>query len=173
MVRKRTLTPEEKLLWKHVTRNDTPFKAPAEDEPEVEFIESPKPLIRKKTIAEPAPIPPKPPKIPKKQGDYAGIDKNTAEKFRKGDAEIDGKLDLHGMSREKAHPALVSFILKHVKKESRRLLVITGKGSGILRDSLPGWIAAPNISGYILAFDVAQAKHGGSGAYYILLKRKR
>jgi len=52
-------------------------------------------------------------------------------------------------------------------------LVITGKGTGILRESLPGWLDAPLFRGMISAFGAAAQKHGGAGAYYIMLKRKR
>ncbi len=37
---------------------------------------------------------------------YAGIDRNTAERFRKGQYPIDATLDLHGLSRDKAQAAL-------------------------------------------------------------------
>ena len=77
------------------------------------------------------------------------------------------------MTSEKAYKALVIFIKQQVKLENRRLLVITGKGSGILRSSLPNWLTTANLSEQILAFDTAKPKHGGDGAYYILLKRKR
>jgi len=114
-------------------------------------------------------------------GAYAGIDRNTAERFRKGEMEMDGTIDLHGMSREKAHVALSGFIRHHYDRGSRCLLVITGKGlrqngeqqRGILREMLPQWLAEPGLRGIILAFDVARPKHGGSGAYYILLRRAR
>lgn len=182
MVYKRYLTPEEKRLWKYVTRNDLPFKAEPDGVEEIadrsEMADPQKPAAKLK----------KPDKAvagtgitftnrkknqEKGLGDYSGIDLNTAERFRKGNAPIDAKLDLHGMTSEKAHYALIGFIERQAKLEKRRLLVITGKGSGILRDSLPRWLSAPGINNLILAFDVAQQKHGGAGAYYILLKRKR
>lgn len=182
MTRKRPLTEEEKLLWKHITRHDKPFKTSADSLEKVE--ENPSSSKSKKLVGE-KPLPIRNDAFPltphslenrgksKNIGDYAGIDKNTAERFRKGNAAIDATLDLHGMTQKNAHHALISFIGQQVKKESRRLLVITGKGSGILRSSLPYWLSASDLSGYILAFDVAKPKHGGDGAYYILLKRKR
>jgi DNA-nicking Smr family endonuclease len=173
MVRKRTLTEEEKLLWKHVTRNDTPLVMAAieEEMPEQKKTEAIKikTEITKNTsvknIQKHQPL--------KDKGNYAGIDKNTASRFKRGEAPIDATLDLHGMTQAKAHNAFESFIQKHISQNSRRLLVITGKGSGILQQALPKWMNSPDISGQILAYDEAKAKHGGSGAYYILLKRKR
>jgi|CXWL01.1.fsa_nt_gi DNA-nicking Smr family endonuclease len=179
MVRKRSLTPEEKKLWKHITRNDVPLKVDIETEESEEMenaeIIQPEPIEKSSKKQQTVDISKRsnsPSKI-KPLGDYSGIDRNTAERFRKGDAPIDATLDLHGMTRENAHRALVAFIGQQMKLESRRLLVITGKGSGILRSSLPDWLTAPNLSEAILAFDVAKQKHGGAGAYYILLKRKR
>lgn len=62
-------------------------------------------------------------------GDYAGVDRRTAERFRKGVKAFDGKLDLHGMTRAKAHDALHAFLQRHQDCGSRVLLVITGKAA--------------------------------------------
>ena len=113
-------------------------------------------------------------------GAYAGIDRNTADRFRKGELPLDGTIDLHGMTREKAHIALSGFMRGHWERGSRCVLVITGKGAspsqenrGILREMFPQWLAEPGIKPMILAFDIAKPKHGGSGAFYVLLRRKR
>ena len=113
-------------------------------------------------------------------GDYRQVDKRHADRFRKGKTEIDGTLDLHGMTRDRAHAALLRFVAAHTERHSRTLLVITGKGGpdeqgrragGALQLALPGWLA--ELGGVILAFDRAQPKDGGSGAFYIRLRRKR
>lgn len=173
MVRKRTLTEEEKLLWKHVTRNDIPLVI-SEIEEEIPGPKKTKAVKIKTEIPKNTPVKNTQKQQPlKAKGDYSGIDKNTAGRFKRGEAPIDATLDLHGMTQTKAHNAFISFVHKHIKLDSRRLLVITGKGSGILQQALPKWLDSPDISGQILAYDEAKAKHGGSGAYYILLKRKR
>ena len=186
MVRKRPLTDEEKRLWEYITRHDVPLQLQADMSPAIED-HLPTQKTPKKIMVRPVP-PVMPPlknanAIPVSVGHYAGIDRNTAERFRKGDAPIDATLDLHGMTQMRAHQALVAFIHQHVRRGSRNLLVITGKGNrnagqdmaerGILRESLPAWLAEPDISPFILACDVAKPKHGGMGAFYILLRRKR
>jgi len=181
MVRKRDLSDEEKTIWKELVRGVLPLKKSvkpkeilASKAAEKIIVSSNKP--KKKIYASASKemaITPAKSRKDVKQGDYANIDKNTAEKFRKGEAKIDAKLDLHGMTSEKAHSAFVAFIHKQAKLERRNLLVITGKGSGILRSSLPKWISTPDLQPLILAFDSAKDKHGGAGAYYILLRRKR
>ena len=58
--------------------------------------------------------------------------------------------------------------------------MITGKGlkgdtwsPGVLREAVPGWLNAPPLRGIVLSFAYAQPQHGGSGALYVLLKRRR
>ncbi len=58
------------------------------------------------------------------------------------------------------------------------MLVITGKGlmkedGGVLRQQVPRWLNQSPNRGRVLAFDYAQQKHGGMGALYVLLKRRR
>ena len=58
------------------------------------------------------------------------------------------------------------------------LLVITGKGSpgsggGVLRRNLPRWLMSGEHAHRVLKIEGAQPRHGGSGAYYVLLRRRR
>lgn len=178
---KRTLTPEEKRLWMQITRDIAPL-----DSPEEGPVEEAPPSVNSHPPAHPhLPSIPRSPaqRLPLAQGAYAGIDHHTAERFRKGKYPLDATLDLHGMTRDVAFAALARFLRAHQQRRSRCLLVITGKGArkgehdaapvGILRALMPQWLAAEEIRPMILAFDAAAPRHGGSGAYYILLRRKR
>jgi DNA-nicking Smr family endonuclease len=105
-----------------------------------------------------------------------GIDKRTAERFRKGEMAIDRRLDLHGMTQDAAHAALDRFVRQAWRDGLRMLLIITGKGSGgegVLRRSLPHWLAAGEHAPRVLRLENAQPKHGGGGAFYVLLRRQR
>lgn len=112
-------------------------------------------------------------------GPTPGLDRRTDERFRRGELPLDGHLDLHGMTQEQAHNTLRGFIHRSRQRGSRCLLVITGKGTrggrgeGILRKALPVWLNEPDLRPHILAFRVARQHHGGSGAFYLLLKRRR
>ncbi len=88
-------------------------------------------------------------------------------------AEFDAKLDLHGMTAANAHSALVKFIHKQAKLGSRKLLVITGKGSGVLREALPQWLSVPALQKSVRVVQPAKQSHGGDGAYYVFLRRSR
>ena len=72
--------------------------------------------------------------------------------------------------------------MKRVPK--RCVLIITGKGlrddnkpwyetTGVINQALIGWLNNPEIRPFILSVAQAKQSDGGSGAYYILLKRQR
>jgi len=98
-------------------------------------------------------------------------------KFRKKPAEIapspQNKLDLHGMTAANAHNILISFIKTQFHLQNRKLLVITGKGSGMLREALPQWLSTAELSRMVSACEIAKAKDGGDGAYYVTLRKMR
>jgi DNA-nicking Smr family endonuclease len=115
-----------------------------------------------------------------------GLDKRSAERLRRGQMAIDARIDLHGMTQDEAHRALLGLIDRAERGGLRCLLVITGKGIrrveghdfrpesiGVLRQAVPRWLAEPNLRPRILAVAPAQPKHGGSGALYVLLRRRR
>jgi DNA-nicking Smr family endonuclease len=58
----------------------------------------------------------------------------------------------------------------------RCVLVVTGKGvesGGTLRHMVPRWLYESANREHIVAFCPAQARHGGAGALYVLLRRRR
>lgn len=109
-------------------------------------------------------------------GRFADIDKRTAERFRRGELAIEARLDLHGLTQTEAHRRLDAFVARSAATGLRMLLVITGKGergTGVLRDGVPRWLAEPALRPHVLALVHAQPKHGGGGALYVLLRKKR
>lgn len=117
-------------------------------------------------------------------GDISNIDKNTAEKFIKGQFKIEARLDLHGFSEKDAFSEVVHFISSSYAKKLRCVLIITGKGSknendawyetkGIIKEALPMWLNNPEIRPFVLSMSYAKPTDGGQGAMYVLLKRQR
>lgn len=120
-------------------------------------------------------------------GRVPGIDRRTALRLKRGKTEIDGRIDLHGMTQERARAALLGFVTSGHKHGRRTLLVITGKGrrngpdnegfagpeTGVLRRMVPRWLSEPPLAGCVVAYSPAQPEHGGAGALYVLLKRRR
>lgn len=113
---------------------------------------------------------------------HAGIDRNTSRRLRQGKLEIEATLDLHGMGREEARHRLTRFLERAFEEQRRCVLVVTGKGrfdadvgqsEGVLRKHLPRWLALTPCAHWVLSHTHAQPRHGGEGAFYILLRRKR
>lgn len=113
------------------------------------------------------------------------MDRKNFQRLLKGQLEIDGTLDLHGLTADQAKARLLAYITQSHAMGMRLILVITGKGKhkgfdefhrpvgGVLRQSLPDWLRGPTLSNKILQVSQAQPKHGGAGAYYVYLRRIR
>jgi len=127
----------------------------------------------------PAPKRPNAPEPPPLSADgFAGVDRRTVERMRRGKLPIDARLDLHGSYQDAAQADLNAFISSCAATGCRTVLVITGKGSvreggGVLRRRLPDWLNQPACRPHVLAFAAARPEHGGSGAFYVLLRRRR
>lgn len=109
-------------------------------------------------------------------GASPGVDRRTADRFRKGRMGVERRIDLHGMTQDQAHSALTRFIETSSFEGLRCVLVITGKGmrgEGVLRRMVPRWLNDTRLRQRILSFSHAQIPDGGDGALYVLLKRQR
>jgi DNA-nicking Smr family endonuclease len=109
-------------------------------------------------------------------GETSRIDGSVARKLREGKYEIDATLDLHGRTQDEAFALLSSCITTAYAIGKRCILVITGKGSrghGVIREQLPKWLNSSGLQDYILAIQQASPKHGGSGAFYVLLRKNQ
>jgi DNA-nicking Smr family endonuclease len=129
------------------------------------------------------------PRLPKTKP--GGIDGNTADRLRKGNVEPDARIDLHGMTETVAHRALLGFLRNAQRGGARLVLVITGKGArapdddapfdmeadrrsrGVLKSAVPRWLAEPAFAGLIADHRAAHRRHGGSGALYVYLRKRR
>lgn len=119
-----------------------------------------------------------------KMGKTADIDRNTAQKFRRGEFKIERRIDLHGYTEDAAWDAVDNFIKNAYIDGLRCVLIVTGKGlphpeddiytkHGIIRERVPQWLNSPQLRPLILSIAQAQIKDGGEGAVYVLLRRKR
>lgn len=108
-----------------------------------------------------------------RHGERAGIDGGTHRRLFRGEIPVDSRIDLHGMRAAQAQSQLAQFIESAAYEGCRCVLVVTGKGLGILHGHVPDWLKRPPLSFYVLALAEARPKDGGSGALYVLLRRKR
>jgi DNA-nicking Smr family endonuclease len=110
---------------------------------------------------------------PSRRGVSPPEDLSGQRRIRRGQNEIDARLDLHGHTQDTAHREVVDFILRQAALGSRCVLVITGKGrlgTGVLRARLFDWIADPNLRPFIAGYATAHPRHGGAGAVYLFLR---
>ena len=117
-----------------------------------------------------------------RHGDTPGLDKRSAQRMKRGKMPIEARLDLHGHRQDEAHRALHGFLAGAANAGKRCVLVITGKGLklddnerqiGVLREMVPRWLNQEPNRSRILSFSHATPSDGGTGALYVLLKRKR
>ena len=96
-------------------------------------------------------------------------------------------LDLHGYTLEQANIAIEDFIIKSYEEKINKLIIVTGKGThsqnekdpyvsrdlSILKYSVPEFISKnKNLINIINDIQDAKIEDGGSGAFYIYLKKK-
>lgn len=111
------------------------------------------------------------------------MDAKAHKRMKAGKLRPDGKLDLHGMTLATAQPALIRFVLSARADGKRLILVVTGKGKskpsdtvmpnrlGVLKHQVPMWLAMAPLSSVVLQVTEANRAHGGTGAYYVYLRR--
>ncbi len=88
--------------------------------------------------------------------------------FKRPQRDFDARIDLHGLTEDKAYERLCVFLEKKQQQGARRVLVITGK-SGILSEIVPKWLLAMP---FVMDIEPSKAIHGGKGALYITLKKR-
>ena len=104
-----------------------------------------------------------------------GIDGHTRRKLGRGQINIESRIDLHGLGIHQAYDALTAFICNAKGQNQRTVLVITGKGKenrGVLRSNVPKWLKEPGFRDIVLDVVQAHIKHGGAGAWYVVLRKR-
>ena len=104
------------------------------------------------------------------------IEKPILKKLAKGRLAIDARIDLHGMTQDRARSALLDFLQLAYAADHRIVLIITGKGNagmGILRQRVPDWLHLPPFSNFVNGVRESHISHGGEGALYVRIRRNR
>jgi len=113
-----------------------------------------------------------------------GLDSHWDRKFQAGRIEPDFTLDLHGHTLDSAHARLDDGLMQAKAMGARVVLLIAGKprpvdaadrGSkrGAIRAKVLDWLAIGPHGADIAAIRKAHRRHGGEGALYLILKRRR
>jgi DNA-nicking Smr family endonuclease len=113
------------------------------------------------------------------EGAVVGFDPRILRRLRRGELAYQAMIDLHGMSAAAARVEVERFILQSLAAGRRAVLIVHGRGRNskdnvpVLKERLKSWLARGRIGRGILAFTSARPADGGTGALYVLLRRRR
>lgn len=185
---KRPLSAEEAALWARVVASVRPIRA------------APRPVRTPAPVKPPEPAPPPPTPVKKVRGRVPApllppapvaaprpITANTLDgswdrDLSRGRTVPDASIDLHGHNLSSAYARLDAALEFAVASGQRVLLVITGKppraeserphARGAIRAAIGDWLAGSRHGAHIAAVRPAHPRHGGSGALYVILRRR-
>lgn len=166
----RYLTADEKKLWRRVA-SGVKTRRPLAAEPEE--AEAPPPRVAPKVQARAAP--PVKQALAPKQAAAPPANRGAEKRVRRGKLEIGASFDLHGYTQDSGRAALIRFLQVSYARGDRTVIVITGAwraGQGVLRQRLPDWLGTGELKPLVAGYAQAHRAHGGTGAFYVFLKRR-
>ena len=102
---------------------------------------------------------------------------------------IDKTIDFHGTNLLESEELFSKIIIECYNRELRCLLFVTGKGlfkaknnnkveqpklyHGVIRSAFTSWVTSKKFAKQILSYDKASIEHGGDGAFYVYLRKKK
>lgn len=119
--------------------------------------------------------------VPELALDDQMFDRDISRSLARGKLVPQDSLDLHGMTLAVAERAVADFLDHAVAQGVRVVLIVTGKGlrlnngrmvGGRIRAEFIGWLNRADNRQRVRAVRPAHPRHGGSGAFYVLLRRR-
>ena len=104
-----------------------------------------------------------------------GLQHTVLRKLRRGQFRVGAELDLHGMTVDTARMALNAFIRQVQRNRVTCVRIIHGKGNRshnkgpVIKGKVNRWL---RLRDDVLAFCSARPMDGGTGALYVLLRRR-
>jgi len=175
-------------LWARVVESAAPLKVRNRVAVKAEPVKPAPPAPKKQPPAPPSPpVAIKPVLRPRPAPAAVSLDRQTARQLEKGRLAVEARLDLHGLRQRDAHARLRTFLKSAQARGQRHVLVITGKGvtqsesksfyaeeeRGVLKQSVPRWLAEPELAALVVSFSSAPRRLGGEGALYVRLRKAR
>ncbi|WP_088184498.1 Smr/MutS family protein [Sphingobium sp. Z007] len=182
---RRRLSSEEEALWSALARTVRPIRPSAR--PVAIPTTAPLPIEQqvKTRLTPPPPRPAKsPPAVPPTRTPAAVLDTGWERRIRSGSISPDASIDLHEHTLSAAHARLNQAIAAALARDARVLLVVTGKPPksaathdkgrrGAIRGEIGHWLETTPYADRIASVRVAHPRHGGEGALYLILRRKK
>ena len=184
--RKRSLSEEERALWESVAKQTKPLRKKPRaakahgGSPDAATPAAAKPASRAEAASAGQNSARCKTRLPPAAPPLAPLGRRERSQLSRGRKEIDARLDLHGMTQTRAHRALFGFLQRAHSDGLTFVLVITGKGKmgaeserGVLRRQVPQWLSLPEFRSLVVGFEEAHIGHGGEGALYVRVRRRR
>jgi DNA-nicking Smr family endonuclease len=183
----RRLDPEEHALWQKVTATVRPIahRTPKTSLAHVEAAPAVPPASARKGRIPPPRVPAATP-VAQQKPLSDSLDGGWDRRLRRGGAQPDWTIDLHGHTLDSARRLLDNALDQALAEGVRVMLVITGKPPrgddhghdgrprrGLIRASIGQWLQSSRHASQIAAVRNAHPRHGGAGALYIILRRER
>ena len=105
----------------------------------------------------------------------SGVQKTVLRRLRRGEYAVTADLDLHGHTVAQAKAALIGFLQRVRRARHTCVRIVHGKGLGspgkkpVLKNKVFHWLCQRDE---VLAVCPARPFDGGSGAAYVLLKKR-
>ena len=100
------------------------------------------------------------------------LTKKIVKKLATKKIETSATLDLHGLNIEDARASFLSFLDTCWKYKYSYVLIITGKGKGILKNAFIEWLKEDEIFPLIIGYSIAHRLQGGDGAFVLHLRKR-
>lgn len=113
------------------------------------------------------------------EGHVRTLDPKIVGQLKAGSFSVEGHLDLHGQLSEQAQDAVLFFVRESYHMGRRCVLIVTGRGlnspggTSVLRREVQNWLTREPLRRVVLGFCTAKSKHGGAGALYVLLRKRK
>jgi DNA-nicking Smr family endonuclease len=111
------------------------------------------------------------------EGTGYNVSPRIAKRLHRGDFAIDAHLDLHGCKAKDAKEIFDQFLKDIIRTGKRGALIIHGRGlcspsEPVLKAKVVEWLTRGHWRKWVVAFASARSCDGGTGATYILLRRR-
>jgi len=112
------------------------------------------------------------------EGSVKGFSRKLMKQLKRGHFPVQDYIDLHGLTKQEAENEVRDFLLKSHARGHRCVLIVHGRGLNspeslpVLKEGLPLWLNRGPVRKIVLAFATAKPYDGGTGAIYVLLKRR-
>jgi DNA-nicking Smr family endonuclease len=113
------------------------------------------------------------------EGSISGMDRNTMRRLKRGLIPVQDHIDLHGLTQKDAEVRVREFLIKSQVRGLQCVLIVHGRGLNspdsipVLKERLPVWLNRGPARKIVKAFASARPYDGGTGAIYVLLRKRR